>query len=377
MFVSAHVVPHIDNEAAGPSYSVPRLCQALAGHGNKIQLHCLKGASIEWDEIEIIEHKDSPFLKKLGFSNSMKHALKAGANDFDIIHNHSLWMMPNIYPAWAIRGSKARLITAPRGTLTPWALKRSRYAKSLLWHWQKEALEKADCLHATAESEYVDIRNKGLTAPVLILPNGIDIPTLEQRPTDNGLRKLLFLGRIHPKKGIDLLLRSWKMLAPRFPDWELLVAGPDNGGYMKTMIGLKNELELSRVSFLGPVFGQEKTKIYQSSDLFVLPTHSENFGLTVAEALANNVPAIVTKGAPWEGLNLNGCGWWIEHNESKLYDILFQAMTMTRHELQKMGDRGRNWMANEYSWEEIGRKLSETYKWLLGGGESPVWVKHK
>ena len=111
-------------------------------------------------------------------------------------------------------------------------------------------------------------------------------------------RQLFFLGRIHPIKGINNLLRAWQVVEHRFPDWDLLIVGPDNAGYMDEMQALAAHLRLERVAFGGPLYGEEKLRAYQAASLFVLPTHSENFGMTVAEALAAGTPAIVTQGAP-------------------------------------------------------------------------------
>src|SRR5690606_27143605 len=152
-----------------------------------------------------------------------------------------------------------------------------------------------------------------------------DVPRAQQRKPLQGSRRLLFLARIHKKKGVDVLLNAWRRLEERHPDWELTIAGPDDGGYLDGMKQLAAALQLRRVDFTGPVYGERKSTLLQSSDLYVLPTHSENFGMTVAEALAHGVPAIVTKGAPWQGLEDHQCGWWIDLSEDSLAACLDQA----------------------------------------------------
>ncbi|BCS95593.1 hypothetical protein DSLASN_12250 [Desulfoluna limicola] len=183
------------------------------------------------------------------------------------------------------------------------------------------------------------------------------------------------MGRIHPTKGVDLLLRVWKKIEPYHQGWFLKIAGPDNDGYLAKMIELKDHLGLCRVNFIGPVYGEEKNKTYQNADLFVLPTHTENFGVTVAEALANSVPSIVTKGAPWSGLVTNECGWWIDRNEASLFEAMNNAMTMSSAELSSMGKNGREWVKRDCSWEEIAKKMTSTYEWLLSRGVRPDWVR--
>jgi glycosyltransferase involved in cell wall biosynthesis len=293
----------------------------------------------------------------------------------EIIHNHSLWMMPNVYPGNAVCGSRCRLVVSPHGTLSEWALGRSALQKRIFWLlWQAPVLRAATCIHATAESEFEDIRRLGLRQPVCILPNGIDVPRLERTP-NGGRRQLLFLGRIHPVKGVDILLRAWQAVERRFPDWDLLIAGPDNGGYLPAMQALAAQLRLERVVFCGGLFGEEKLRAYRAASLFVLPTHSENFGMTVAEALAAGTPAIVSKGAPWSGLETQGAGWWIDIGVDPLIACLELALRCSTSELEVMGKRGRMWMEKDFSWPRIGQMMGQTYHWILRGGMPPAWVR--
>lgn len=210
-----HIVPRIIEQASGPSQSVPALCKSLAKKSAQVCLHIIGPSPFsEVTNFSIYTYKSWDMFSRLLISSAMFKGLSMISKEADILHNHSLWTMPNIYPAWAIRGTKCRLFTSPRGTLSSWSLRRSYFIKRIIWHtMQAKLLEESFCLHATAESEYNEIRKLGLKAPVAIIPNGIDIPKL----TDNtrkatSARKLLFLGRIHPKKGIEILLYSWKQV---------------------------------------------------------------------------------------------------------------------------------------------------------------------
>jgi len=374
MIASMHVVPSILEEAAGPSYAIPRLCRVLSALGDTVKLHCLDTAQAD-GSFDVCTYPRWEFPKRLGVSPQMFHALQAAADSAEIMHNHSLWMMPNIYSGWATRSKKCRLVTSPHGTLAPWAWARSRWVKRLIWPLQKEVLFRADCLHATAEAELQHMRQMGLRAPVALIPFGIDIPVICENKRNDRLRELLFFGRIHPTKGVDLLLQVWSRLEKNNAMWRLRIVGPDNGGYLKQMERLATELRLTRVSFEGPVYGDAKYHLLSSADLYVLPTHTENFGFTVAEALACGVPAIVTTGAPWSGLVTNKCGWWISRDEQSLYITLQEAMLLPDVELRAMGMNGRDWMQRDFSWEEIGRRMHLTYEWLLGGGTPPGWVE--
>jgi len=373
-----HIVPSISAEASGPSYSVPRLCDALTCQGEEVELHVLSPApaNASFQHYTTHAHPSWPLLPRLGISPRMRNALAKSAKTAQIMHNHSLWMLPNIYPSSAVKGTQCRLVTTPRGTLSEYAINRSRWLKRAVWALgQRNVLRESACLHATAEIEYHEIRHKGLHAPVAIIPNGIEIPSEHKhQKSSKQLRRLLFLGRIHPKKAVDLLLHAWAKLEKQYSDWELHIVGPDNIGYLSKMQALAEELKIKRMTFPGPVYGSEKRRAYLSADLYVLPTHSENFGMTVAEALAHGVPAIVSKGAPWAGLEKERCGWWIDIGEEPLAECMGEAMSKSSKDLADMGMRGREWMNRDFSWDKIGKMMHKTYEWVLGGGTPPVWV---
>jgi glycosyltransferase involved in cell wall biosynthesis len=280
-------------------------------------------------------------------------------------------MMPNVYPGQIIAGSHTALMVSPRGTLSAWSLSQRRALKHAFWLLaQARAVRVARCLHATAESEYEDIRRSGLKQPVCIIPNGIDVQPLEP-VTKATPRQVLFLGRIHPKKGVDMLLHAWLQVEAACQGWELRIVGPDDGGYLPSMQRLAVTLGLERVVFAGPLYGLAKQRAYAQATLFVLPTHSENFGLTVAESLSARTPVIVTTGAPWKDVQKHGAGWWIETGVKPLADTLLEAMRLPPGELMAMGARGRTWMQREYSWSEVARQFADVYEWLASGRESP------
>lgn len=257
-------------------------------------------------------------------------------------------------------------------------------AKRLFWPLlQRPVMSRASCFHATGDAEYNDIRRLGFGQPVAIIPNGIHLPKVEStgtRPPD-ALRTLLFVGRIHPTKGIDLLLEAWREVAPRFPDWQLQIVGSDRGyrrhsGYLAKMQELARSLDAKRVVFSGELNGARKWEAFQQADLYVLPSHSENFGMTVAEALASGTPVITTRGTPWEQLGKRGAGWWVDISVGAIASALRDACSRTATDLAEMGLRGRRWMEEEYSWDVIGRKMSLTYRWLAGGTpDRPEWIR--
>ncbi len=369
-----HVVPHIDQEAAGPSYSVPRLCQSLAICGNEVELTCL-AARGNIPGVALDLHPQWPILSRFAVSSSLARALGHKAQEVDIVHNHSLWSMVNVAAGWVVPGRRAKLVTSPRGTLSTWALSRSRGVKRVLWPLQRRALSRADLLHATSEVELQEIRAQGFTAPVAVVPNGIDLPDLPLLRPDTGVRTLLFLSRIHPTKGLDRLLQAWAQLQPVHPQWRLVIAGRGEQAHMHEVQSLAAALGVRHVAFPGPLYGDAKAQAYFEADLFVLPTHSENFGMVVAEALAHGCPAMVSRGAPWPGLEPEGCGWWVDNSVQTLTAALDTAMQLPPEQLATMGLLGRAWMERDFGWATIGQKMDAAYRWLLAGGERPAWVR--
>jgi glycosyltransferase involved in cell wall biosynthesis len=267
---------------------------------------------------------------------------------------------------------------SPRGTLDRWALRHRAWRKAVMWRLgQKANLLTASCLHATAEQEHVFFRELGLRAPVAVIPNGVDIPPPRPLPNsgDPRLKRLLFLARIHPKKGVDILLSSWRNVQERFTDWELQIVGPDDGGHVPSLQRLAASLGTQRVTFVGFVPEEQKTACLHAADLYILPTHTDNWGVTIGEALAHGLPAIVSTGAPWSGLETHRCGWWIDNSVEAVTECLSSAMAQSPDDLRSRGARARAWMSEEFSWSKVGRMMHETYRWLLDEGTPPPWVR--
>ena len=380
-----HVIAGIESADGGPSYSVPRLCGALAEAGIRTTLLSVAASnsrpgtcnrdndhrSLAWDYAAI------PVLRGLRASSALSSALAKEAITSDVIHNHGLWLMPNVYAGWAASRARTPLIVAPRGMLGHAALSFSRMKKVLFWHLlQGPAIRCAACYHATSRQEYEDIRAYGLKHPVAVIPNGIDLPQLHSNPasTDAADRVVLSLGRIHPKKGLDRLVRAWAMVEAAHPGWRLRIVGPAELGHDAQLSALAATLKLRRVSIEPAIYGEEKYGAFREADLFVLPTLNENFAMTVAESLSAGTPVISTKGAPWAGLEVERCGWWIDHGIGPLAAALSEAMALPRAELRVMGARGQAWMARDFGWDAIASKMAAVYAWLAGKAAAPEWV---
>ena len=374
-------VPSVDIESSGPSYSVVGLCRGLASNEVDVELHVPGAAPIGNPNFIVREYHRSTLFHMRGaeWSGELLSGLKESCRSAAIIHSHSLWMIPNIYPYWAKKGTECKLITQPRGTLSEWALSLSKWKKRLSgWCGQYAAMRATDMWVATAEDEYNDIRRLGYTQPVAILPNGVDLPYLgdnDTKQSSGGRRRMFFLSRIHPKKNVEMLIRCWARLESQFPEWDLSIVGPDkNNPYADHMKDLAMQLSCQRVTFEGELNGDAKYHFMAKSDCEVLPTHSENFGMVVAEALACGTPVICSHGAPWKGLVTNKCGWWVPTEELALESAMHEAMSLDDTARREMGARGREWMKRDFDWNAIGRKMKASYEWLLNGGDKPEWV---
>jgi glycosyltransferase involved in cell wall biosynthesis len=184
----------------------------------------------------------------------------------------------------------------------------------------------------------------------------------------------VYLARIHPIKGAMTLVEAWHDLSDAFPDWELKIAGVDDGSYQEILQKRAKELGTQRLFFMGPLFGNAKTDFLARADLYCLPTTSDNFAITVAEALAHGVPAVTTTAAPWPGLVERNCGWWVPPNQEAIVHALRTAMSMSSRCLEDMGNRGRQWVQKDFDTETMCLKMLKTYEWVLNGGEHPTWV---
>jgi len=368
-----HVVPAITEEASGPSYSVVRLCESLIEAGDEVTLAAMDWAPIARPPACLRTFPMGVGPRRLGRSPAMARWLEeqARSGQVDVLHNHGMWQMNAVYPGRTAARYGTPYVVSPRGTWSAWAMANGSVMKKPFWSLlQRPAVEPATCFHATAESEYEDIRRLGFRQPVAVIPNGIDIPPPMVK-TGGGLRTLLFLGRIHPKKGLDLLLRAWGAVQSRSPGWRLRIVGGDDGyhgssGYLAELKTLAASLGLERVEFSGVLRGMAKWQAYADADLFVLPTHSENFGMSVAEALASGTPSLVSKGAPWSGLEERGAGRWIDIGIDPLVAGLEELLEKGPQQLEEMGRSGRRWMSEDFSWGGIGRQMAEVYRWLTG-----------
>jgi len=260
--------------------------------------------------------------------------------------------------------------------LEPWALDHHRWRKKLAWHsFQRRILQHAALLHATADAEADQLRQLGLQSPIAVVPNGVPTPDIQkQASSDGSTRQALFLSRIHPKKGLLKLVDAWAEVRPA--DWRLVIAGPDEDGHRLIVEKRVEQHGIGDVvSFPGSIPDDEKWEWYRDSDLFVLPSYSENFGVVVAEALTSGIPAITTKGTPWQDLHAHDCGWWIDLSVDALAATLDEATSLPSDQRRAMGQRGRNLVEAKYSWKHVAEQMIQAYTWILTGGFPPDCIR--
>jgi glycosyltransferase involved in cell wall biosynthesis len=311
------------------------------------------------------------------FSYAPGLARELRAIEPDLVHLHGAWRYNSVAVwQWAKRTGRPYVVS-PHGMLEPWSLRQSRlkkYIATLLY--EGPCLRKAKCIRATSMMEVESIRLAGYQNLIALVPNGVEFPRkpLPRSPRVNGQpRRALFLSRIHPKKGLLNLVKAWHAIQPA--GWELLIVGPDEGGHLAEVQASVREHGLeNRVLFPGEAWGEEKTRLYCDTDLFVLPSFSENFGLVIAEALSCEVPVITTRATPWRELEEHRCGWWIDTGVDPLVAALRAALALPAAALREMGQRGRVLVEEKYAWEPIGKQMVEVYEWMLGRRDRPACV---
>lgn len=382
-----HIITGLQ-KAAGTSVFCVELCENLS----KLEVDTAIAVS-QVTSVDAVPQENIPLLETLGAFEKLEFKP-------DIVHIHALWS-PFLHRAstWARRAALP-VVFSPHGMLTPWALGQKRIKKALaLAVYQYRDLKLASLLHATADSEVQDIRRLGLRQPVVVAPLGVAVdpnPTKRIRH-DSEPRIALFVSRIHPKKGLVNLVEAWAAIKPI--GWKMVIAGPDQDGHEREIKDLAETKEVAQdFEFVGAVFGKEKDHLYSQADLFVLPTHSENFGVVVLEALAAGVPVITTKGAPWQELEgacggtcdttcsdtvaasgrvkagCDRCGWWIDIGVEPLAEALKEAMGLSDDERRAMGENGRRLVAAKYTWSAIAEQMKAAYAWVLNGGDVPSSV---
>lgn len=356
-----HVISSLSRDGGGPSRSAQGLVAGLNRAGVETWLMTLY-------------HGDEPWIDGIAhFVNGERFEDVALRVKPQIVHLHGLWNIELHRCAVICRRWRIPYVIAPRGMLEPWSLNqkwlKKRIARLL---YQDRDLKCAAALHATAESEAEQFRKLGFKNPVVISPNGVNVPNEwgmwnGEREAGGRKRRALFVSRMHPKKGVMELTEAWSKICPK--DWQCELVYTVSGDYEKEYeakvktrvieLGLQDQF-----IFTGALNDDEKWAAYARADLFVLPTYSENFGIVVAEALWVGVPVITTKGTPWQDIEEHKCGWWVDVGVEPLSITLKKAMSLQDCERAEMGERGKKLVEEKYTWGAVVKNMVEGYRKL-------------
>ena len=367
-------VSSLDLSSGGPSRSVPMLAKGLAELGVDITLMVIRSENMNIHALEGTSVK----LKVISPSFSRREIAKFLADErFELIQIQSVWEMP--YHKVMVEARKLNIpyIVTPRGMLEPWSLSQKKWKKRLAWWlYQRNDVQKSACVFTTAKMEAEHVSALGITTCKAVIPNGIETVGYPCKSSIEGVKKqVLFLSRVHVKKGIEILFDAWKRIHSEFAGWQLLVIGNGEAEYIHSLENRVENLGLKDcIKILPPVFGEAKIKVYQESALFCLPSFSENFGMVIAEAMSCGTPVITTTNCPWNILNETNTGWCIDLSVDNLERVLREAMGMDANALYDMGQRASKLIYDNFDYRSVTSKTLRLYEWLLNSGEKPEFV---
>jgi poly(glycerol-phosphate) alpha-glucosyltransferase len=327
-----------------------------------------------------------------GYSPELERLLCKKIQIDSVVHIHGLWMYPGVLARRLANEANAVRIVSPHGMLEPWALNNSHWKKRIAgWCFEKLNLETASCLHALCMAEADNFKKYGLNKMVAVIPNGIDLKTFKNTPDRvelegqfqalRGRRWLLFLSRIHPKKGLAHLLSAWAAVQKgasekrKLEEWVLIIAGPDELGHETEMKHFSNVLGLGKnVVFTGPLHGRAKLAALGGAEAFALPSFSEGFSMAILEAAAAGLPVLLTPQCNFPELVKAGGAVEVTSDTAGCEAGLRQLLAFSDSERQAMGQRGHDLVACEYTWSRAAEQMLEVYRWLLNEGSKPECV---
>ncbi len=368
----AHVVPSFfpAHVYGGPIRSVYALCNALARLGCEVRVLTTNSnglhAVLPVDTSR--EHRMGDGIAVRYCARRLRHSVSPQLlrvlPDYvrwaDVVHLTAVYNFTTFPTLASARRQSKPVVWSPRGALQRWSGSRHPGVKSLWETITRGLAPEPLVLHVTSEQERLESLEKFPAARAEVIPNGIEIPATVSRQESSGPLRLLFIGRLDPKKGIENLLDACARLD--FP-WTLIIAGGGDDAYLRSIAGRIRALGLGEKAFMaGEVLDDAKERVFQQADVCVAPSFTENFAIVVAEALARAVPVIAGRGTPWQGVEQHGCGLWIDNSPESI------AAAITRFRsapLRDMGMRGREWMQREFSWDTIGARMLAVYTELL------------
>ncbi len=318
--------------------------------------------------------------KEVQINNAIIHRVSKGVRCYfsakkllsylrpDVVHINGCWQPQLLFFQRAAQSLRIPVVLSPHGMLEPWIVKRHYWTRKwpAIQLYQRGLVKRADYLHATADTEKDNLLRLGWNARITIIPNAVNIEELPLKDNWKIKRRIVFMSRLHVKKGLELLFEALSHLKPDLDSYEVIIAGEGEPDYVETLKKAAISFGLSEVvKFVGGVYGAEKVCLLQSADFFVLPTYSENFGIVVAEALACGTPVITTHGTPWKELEEYACGWYIPVGVNALKKTLREAISVTEETIERMGRNGRRLVEKQYTDKSVASRFFEKYTFLL------------
>ena len=299
-----------------------------------------------------------------------------------VVHMHGLWQGHTRRGAASARSAKVPYLMAAHGMAEPWALKHKKWKKRIYTALvEGKNLRRAACLHALSRPEIGHLRALAPDARICFVPNGVDLVPFDDLPARStfeddypeiaGKFVVLFFGRVHVKKGLDLLAGALKAVALEHPDVHVVIAGNDDGA----MGPFRDQCEalgvINRVTWVGHVSGEKARRVWAAADAFVLPSYSEGFSMAVLEALACRLPSLITTACHFPELGAADGGIVVEPDLAGVTTGLRSLLERSNAEREAMASRGRALVESKYTWDRQARRLAEVYRWIEGGRDAP------
>jgi glycosyltransferase involved in cell wall biosynthesis len=374
-----HTVAGLWEGTGGPVASVTGLCRALA---RRHEVCLLTGEGSLHPDVRRLADVVRLRVEPLGpyslahWSRRFASACAEEAGRADLVHDHGVWLQTNWASAAAARRATRPLVRSPRGMLSPWALGRSRLRKAVLWRLRERSLfQRAAAVHATSALEAAELTALGIRTPIACIPNGVDtdgeyaLASVERlrEAEPSAPRRVVFLSRLHPKKGLDLLQSAWEALPPE-PSTELVIAGGGDAAAQAAVAQWTRRQRGPRARWIGAVGGDAKRRLLANAFVVVLPSRSENYGMVVAEALAAGTPVIASTATPWTSLSARGCGWTVASDVPSLAAALREALSIDDNARARMGRQAREFVEREHSLAAAAGRFEDLYASLVERG---------
>ena len=357
----------LDVKAGGPAMSTYYTLYGLKllGVEAEIIMYPLSpGGRLRGRDVEV-HYATAPWEHKLAYSPRLKTEI-AALGDYDLYHAQGVWQFPTYALVDVARKRRKPYLITPRGMLYPQDIRKSnKFFKMLSLKWRLlDDLNRAACIHVTCREEMEHCRDLGVTAPIAIIPNPVEIKEYIECKRDDVFR-LGYLGRLSPRKNVEALIYAFAELGGKAKEAELLIIGGGDAGYEAFLKAEVVRLGLRNVRFTGFLSGKEKDEAMASLSVLAMPSEFENQGNAVLEGLIRGIPCIATKGAPWEELSTHRCGWWTDYSQAAITEAINAALQTPVEELARMGQRGRQLAESNYAVEVVAGKMLALYNWLL------------